>query len=252
MRKRLFAASYRVDKSIATFLGRPPRLSLKHSDCGLPLCIDDQIYGASNDVFVQAMKNVDEQGWSLKPVFQSVAWLRLRFSNAIFREEILDISLMPSEQKTVEQLRFVVPFQLPKIYILNQGLGTERDISRRCKETWESHPSYLRYTPQTDHDNVLIVYMLILAYLAYSYNEFLIQRLLVRQHQVPNTSLLSVSAQLISTILLLARDRGLTRNTYVVLTSSVSVLSYVKRSMQPTNSYMIDATIRLPSCQRPD
>lgn len=104
-------------------------------------------------------------------------------------------------------------------------LPTERDISRRCKETWESHPAYLRYTPQTDHDNVLIVYMLILAYLAYLYNEFLIQRLLVRQHQAPNTSLLSVSSQIISTVLLLARDRGLMRNIYVVLTSSVSVMA---------------------------
>lgn len=62
MRKRLFAASYRIDKSIATFLGRPPRLSLRHSDCGLPLCIEDQMYGASNDVFSQAMEHVDEQG----------------------------------------------------------------------------------------------------------------------------------------------------------------------------------------------
>ena len=105
MRKRLFAASYRVDKSIATFLGRPPRLSSRHSDCGLPLCVDDGIYGASNDVFSQAMENVDEKGWSLKPGFQPVAWLRLRCSNATFREEILDISLMPSNPKTAAQLR---------------------------------------------------------------------------------------------------------------------------------------------------
>lgn len=123
MRKRLFVASYRVDKSIATFLGRPPRLSLKHSDCGMPLCIDDLIYGASSDVFTQAMSNVDEQGWSLEPVFQSVAWLRLRFSNAIFREEILDISLMPSDQKTAEQLRLVVPFGLPRFMTLIKTSG---------------------------------------------------------------------------------------------------------------------------------
>ena len=158
-------------------------------------------------------------------------------------------AIRPKDSRTIEVSRTL---STPQIYILNQRLGTERDISRRCKEAWETHPSYLRYTPQTDHNNVLIVYMLILAYLAYSYNEFLIQRLLVRQHQVPNTSLLSVSAQIISTVLLLARDRGLTHNTYVVLTSSVSVMPYVKRSMPPTNSYVIDATIRLPSCQRLD
>lgn len=112
MRKRLFAASYRIDKNIATFLGRPPRLPLKHSDCGLPLCIDDKIYGASNDVFVQAMENVNKEGWSLKPIFHSAVWLRLRCLNAFFREEILDISLMPSNAKTAEQLRFVISFHL--------------------------------------------------------------------------------------------------------------------------------------------
>jgi hypothetical protein len=65
--------------------------------------------------------------------------------------------------------------------------------------------------------------MLILTYLAHMYNEFLIQRLLVRQHHAPNTSLLSVSSQLLSTVLLLARNRGRMRNIFVDLTSSVSL-----------------------------
>lgn len=45
--------------------------------------------------------------------------------------------------------------------------------------------------------------MLILSYLAYLYNDFLIQRLLVRRHNAPNSSLLSVSAHILSTVLLL-------------------------------------------------
>lgn len=89
---------------------------------------------------------------------------------------------------------------------------------------WDSHPAYLRFTPNTwtDHSNVLIVYMLILAYLAHLYNDFLIHRLLVRQHHAANTALLSVSSQLISTVLLLARKGNNMKDIYLDLISSVS------------------------------
>jgi hypothetical protein len=105
MRKRLFASSYQIDKSIATLLGRPPRLSSRHSDCGLPLCISDDLFNASNEVLKQAMENVDEQGWSTQPTFQPTAWIRLRCSNSIFREEILDMSMKPFDTKTIKQLK---------------------------------------------------------------------------------------------------------------------------------------------------
>jgi hypothetical protein len=68
----------------------------------------------------------------------------------------------------------------------------------------------------------MIAFMLILAYLAHLYNEFLIQRLLVRQHHATNTPLLSVSFRILSTVLLLARNRGNMRDVYLDLTSSVS------------------------------
>lgn len=80
--------------------------------------------------------------------------------------------------------------------------------------------------------------MLILAYLAHLYNEFLIQSLLVRQHQAPNTHLLSVSSQLISTVLLLARNRGIMRNIHVALTSSVSLNTSYARWKDLTHSYL--------------
>jgi Fungal specific transcription factor domain len=105
MRKRLFASSYQIDKSIATFLGRPPRLSSRHSDCGLPLCISDDLFNASNGVFKQATESVDERGWSTQPTFQPAAWIRLRCSNAIFREEILDMSMKAFDTNTIKQLK---------------------------------------------------------------------------------------------------------------------------------------------------
>jgi hypothetical protein len=63
--------------------------------------------------------------------------------------------------------------------------------------------------------------MMILSYLAYLYNDFLIQRLLVRRHNAPNVSLLSVSAHILSTVLLLRRSH--IPHIQVDLTSTVSL-----------------------------
>lgn len=109
-RKRLFASSYRLDKHIATSLDRPPRLSFRHSDCGLPLALDDDVYGASNEAFDQACENLDPDGWSIKPVYQTSDWIRARYMNNTFREEILEMSVKAPSPEAAAQLKFVLQF----------------------------------------------------------------------------------------------------------------------------------------------
>ncbi|PKX93881.1 transcription factor domain-containing protein [Aspergillus novofumigatus IBT 16806] len=124
-RRRLFAAVYQLDKSIATFLGRPPRISWRHSDCRLPLDISDEALTGSRAL---AQRSVTAEGWSCHAVYQRSAWIRLRFLISTFREEILELSLTNSSENRDGQLSVKV--------------------------------------------------MLIVSYLAFLYNEFLVQRLL--------------------------------------------------------------------------
>lgn len=106
-RRRLFAAAYQLDKSIATFLGRPPRISWRHSDCLLPLDISDGVLAGHPDIVEAAQISLDANGWSIIKVYQQASWIRLRFIISTFREEIPELSLQKSSPKRTEQLRFV-------------------------------------------------------------------------------------------------------------------------------------------------
>ncbi|KAF7588523.1 hypothetical protein BBP40_005550 [Aspergillus hancockii] len=181
-RRRLFAAAYHLDKSIATFLGRPPRISFRHSDCRLPLDINDNALEGDLAELEVALQSLDSEGWNTQGVIQRASLLRQRFLISTFREEILEVSLLTQNQETANKLR---------------------DISLRCHQTWDSCPERLRYSSEYRDDNIPtpIRLMLIVLYLAYLYNDFLIQRLLVQQNPEAQSSLLEVSSTILATVL---------------------------------------------------
>ncbi|KAB8211244.1 hypothetical protein BDV34DRAFT_208960 [Aspergillus parasiticus] len=181
-RRRLFAATYQLDKSIATFLGRPPRISLRHSDCRLPLDLDDRSLETDQSEIELALQDLDGDGWNTQGSLHRSTFSRQRFLVATFREEILEVSLESQNQRTAEKLR---------------------DISMRCHQTWDSMPKQLHYSPDSRDENMCntVCMMLIVSYLAYLYNDFLIQRLLVQQDPEAFSALLDVSSTILSTVL---------------------------------------------------
>ncbi|KAE8391077.1 hypothetical protein BDV23DRAFT_182978 [Aspergillus alliaceus] len=181
-RRRHFAAAYQLDKSIATFLGRPPRISLRHSDCKLPLDIDDSSLGAGELEFELALQYLDSEGWNTQGALHRSSFLRQRFLVSTFREEILEVSLEPQSHETADKLR---------------------DISVRCHKTWNSFPKQLRYSPDCWDEQIStpICLMLIVSYLAYLYNDFLIYRLLAEQDPEAQSALLDVSSTILSSVL---------------------------------------------------
>ncbi|KAF5856992.1 hypothetical protein ETB97_006448 [Aspergillus alliaceus] len=62
-RTRVFAASYRTDKSLAIFLGRPPRLPYHYCDVGLPLDIDDDNLVLDRLSLDKTIKQLTPDGW---------------------------------------------------------------------------------------------------------------------------------------------------------------------------------------------
>ncbi|KAK2873490.1 hypothetical protein FQN49_002327 [Arthroderma sp. PD_2] len=187
-RRRLFAAFYQFDKGIATFLGRPPRISWRHSDCPLPLDISDEALAGNDNELETARGSLTAEGWSVSPVFQRAAWIRLRFIISTFREEILELSLQKPGMERLDQLR---------------------DVSRRCDEAWNSLPEHLRYAEGCwDTDLVPSVkLMLVISYMAYLHNGFLVQSLLVEDCANARADLLDISATILSTVLTFGRQR---------------------------------------------
>ncbi|KAJ5864559.1 uncharacterized protein N7529_006475 [Penicillium soppii] len=188
-RRRQFAAAYQLDKSIATFLGRPPRIPWRYADCRMPLDISDEALATDNMVLDYSHDYIDENGWSLHGVVQRSSWMRVRFIVSTFRDEILEVSLRRLTPDMEDMLE---------------------DISRRCHLAWEALPIHLRYTPQCWDNNlpIAVCLMMIISYLAYLYNDFLIQRLIAgKNNPRGNPALLAVSAGILSTVLTLGTQR---------------------------------------------
>ncbi|KAL4977300.1 hypothetical protein BDW66DRAFT_165809 [Aspergillus desertorum] len=108
VRRRLYAGLYHNDKNIATFFGRPPRVSLRHADCKLPLDVSEEALLGDEGGLERAMAELDSEGWNVNATFCRASWHRIRYLVSSFREEILELSLRPLDHEAAERLRLLV------------------------------------------------------------------------------------------------------------------------------------------------
>lgn len=74
-RRRLFCSSYNQDKFISTFVGRPIRISKRHTDVALPLDLSDEEVTGDPTVLDQAIKALDKDGWNTKGRWLRASWI---------------------------------------------------------------------------------------------------------------------------------------------------------------------------------
>ncbi|KAF2789995.1 hypothetical protein K505DRAFT_252168 [Melanomma pulvis-pyrius CBS 109.77] len=239
-RRRIFCSTYNQDKTISTFLGRPIRLSKRHTDIKLPLDISDDDLTGDEAGFIVACRSLDDNGWNTNEKSYGghlrASWLRARYISHQFREEILDFALAKVTPNVKLQLL---------------------DISRRIRESWNSFPSHIRYEPMHWNEDVPsgVRLALVYIYLTHFYNEFMIQKLLDSYPLIQNVALLRVSMDLLSATMILSvvRDRAydMTRDFFhAVLLFGIpsgSVLSTVlqeqHRTGQPFPDFMTRSEI---------
>ncbi|KAL6709133.1 hypothetical protein ACN47E_001949 [Coniothyrium glycines] len=190
-RRRLFCSSYNQDKSISTFLGRPIRISKRHTDIPLPLDLSDDETTGDTTTLEAAIQSLDAEGWNTKGRWLRASWIRLRHISLRFREEILEYTLTKIDKNAESQLL---------------------DISQRIRTSWEALPQHMRYWKTCWEEDVpsTVCLMLIIVHLTHWYNEFMIQKLLDYSPLTLNTALLRVSVDLLSNVLTLGtiRDRS--------------------------------------------
>lgn len=94
LRKRLQAMVYMAEISIATFLGRPPRLSHRYINLGPPLDLtDSQLFSEDPQELAIAITELDEQGYNRNGEIRDISWIRSSINFTVRREEILELSL---------------------------------------------------------------------------------------------------------------------------------------------------------------
>jgi hypothetical protein len=190
IRRRVFGAAYNLDKTISTFLGRPLRLSKRHTDIKHPLDLSDEELVSDPQTLELACQSLDAEGWNTKGLYLRASWIRLRSMSSRFREEILDFALSKLDECVEQQLL---------------------DISRRIRESWEMLPQQFRYWPGCWNEDIPsgVCLMLVVVYLTHFYNEFMIQKLLDHQPLTSNVALLRVSLDMLTSTLTVGtiRDR---------------------------------------------
>lgn len=103
-RRKIFAIAYRLDKNIATFFGRPPRIPARYSNVKLPFDLDDSVLLDPETSLESVAANLDEDGWSRDRAIRPSSWIRVRFIMSKFREEILELSLGPASADIVQRV----------------------------------------------------------------------------------------------------------------------------------------------------
>jgi hypothetical protein len=110
-RKRIFAFAVTRDKSLATFLGRPPRIGNDFCDRAMPLDIDDHEIIFQNSRLQAVLQSAGDGGWrniiGRGEIIRQSSFLRLRYQQAALQETVLCLSLGNMGPSFSEKHRYV-------------------------------------------------------------------------------------------------------------------------------------------------
>ncbi|PLB35312.1 putative chromatin structure remodeling complex protein RSC3 [Aspergillus candidus] len=93
IRSRTMVAAYSMDKELATFLGRPPRICRQYCDLRFPLDIGWEDLVADTSIREVAIQQLNPDGWNVQGDPDKGARPRLTLLASILREMILELSL---------------------------------------------------------------------------------------------------------------------------------------------------------------
>jgi hypothetical protein len=109
IRRRVFARLYGIDISLATFLGRPPRMSRRFCCINLPLDIDEGTYHLIGDSLCIELESLDEDGWNKLGRIRMSAVMRWSTLTAMIREDTLELLLGRKVMDITQRVTYVLP-----------------------------------------------------------------------------------------------------------------------------------------------
>ncbi|KAJ5993976.1 hypothetical protein N7451_009700 [Penicillium sp. IBT 35674x] len=219
LRKRVMALAHQRDKDLATFVGRPPRLSRRYYTMDLPLDLPDHIIIGPIEQFESAKAELDENGWSGNAMVNPVSRLRAVLLLNMIREEVLELSLGP---------------QIPSI------AQKAREILSKLTSTWQSIPQIQYKQSMCDTMLPSAVWVVLGPRLEYLYTKFLLHKLLITHNEGNRESLIQTSHDILHLALSLMKkhDRIATPNLewlmvfYAMPCASILILELFRQNRQ--------------------
>ncbi|OGM40976.1 fungal specific transcription factor [Aspergillus bombycis] len=188
-RKRVFAASYRTDKNLATFLGRPPRLPYHYCDVELPLDLDDHSLILDRLSLDKAVRQLTPDGWgAFSGGLRPATVIRLRYMIARLREQVMELSLGRASVGSREH-------ELQITY-------------QECKRLWDRVPNEFHYSKRSWEvlgPHLSIISLVI--HLEYLYTVFQVERIRCGESADAMADLLDSAMQIVSAVTDFAKQR---------------------------------------------
>jgi hypothetical protein len=200
IRKKIFATAYGRDKVVASFLGRPPRLSHRYCKMEVPLDLTDNQLISEGDELQAALAGLDANGWNTSGNFNRITWVRIWFKHCRMREDILEIALGSGEEDIVQQ--------------------ADR-VRARMDRMYDSIPEFMRTTaeqvlngddpsggsgsimhPSKKAPRQLNVIFVLCIQTGMAHTEFLLQRALVSRLRTDTKQLIPVARRMLQLVLL--------------------------------------------------
>ena len=101
-RRRLYAAIYYGDKTLAVFYGRPPMMGWRYSDRKMLLDISDRAMASDDTEVLNAeLSKLDSEGWNTEGHLHPTTFGRMRCQLAVFKERLLEQSLAGEKDSEV-------------------------------------------------------------------------------------------------------------------------------------------------------
>jgi len=212
-RKRIFMSAYGRDKSMATYLGRPPRLSYRYCKMEPALDLSDaQLFLEGPDLDA-AIATVDVNGWNTTGELSRATWERTYFQVSRIREDILEIALGSAEEDTsqqAEQIRLKLD-QLHRTLPAFCRVSAEEVLLR--VDTLLSAPSGQgRGEGQVMRQFDAMFLICIQASIAHT--EFLLQRVLINRQGTDTKELIPISRRMLRLAMLARSKRDFFRDLY--------------------------------------
>ncbi|OTA53083.1 hypothetical protein K449DRAFT_224302 [Hypoxylon sp. EC38] len=189
IRKRLFAQTYSAEIGIATFLGRPPRLSHRYCNFQPPLDLSVSELVLKGDELALALAGLDDQGFNTAGRIHRVTWMKTWLGFAPQREDILDLAI---GQYTREEI-----------------LLRAENIERKNAQHLDGLPSFIKKIRDgpleaEGRTPTEIMFMIVIRQ-AFRSNDLLLQRVLIRKAGASSEKLIHTARSILKDILLMSQ-----------------------------------------------
>ncbi|KAL4810352.1 hypothetical protein BDV18DRAFT_130818 [Aspergillus unguis] len=208
-RKMCFCAAFYADKSLSTFVGRPPFINYRYCTISAPLDLRDEDLIAGGEPLRRAMGKLDAGGWNHDSeslgrggrLSMRVSMMRLRFLLSVLREQALEIALgvaaegdmLAKYNKVIETAQTL--WETCPANLRHDQAITKTNTSSPSEDDGGSNPLY----PLSSSSSIAFARRHI--YLDYLYTLFLVQRMVVKRTNTGQSALFNTSREVLSIIL---------------------------------------------------